>query len=116
MVRIFIEDCLKYVPNKFELVILASHRLEALRAGAVPLVDTRPGDSLGEICLMEIAQGALDIDQLRQDLVVSYCETSVESDLDREMEVEEEVFDAIGRISEGEGGVSVEELVLGKAK
>ncbi len=38
MARITVEDGLKYIPNKFELVLLATKRAKQLIKGAQPLV------------------------------------------------------------------------------
>ncbi len=38
MARITVEDGLKYIPNKFELVLLATKRAQQLIKGAQPLV------------------------------------------------------------------------------
>lgn len=40
MARITVEDCLEHVPNRFELVLLASRRAKQLLKGARPLVET----------------------------------------------------------------------------
>jgi DNA-directed RNA polymerase subunit omega len=40
MARITVEDCLKQVDSRFELVILASRRAKMLMRGATPLVDS----------------------------------------------------------------------------
>jgi DNA-directed RNA polymerase subunit omega len=40
MSRITVEDCLSQVPNRFELVMLASKRARQLFKGAKPLVDS----------------------------------------------------------------------------
>lgn len=40
MARITVEDCLKQVPNRFELVIVATKRAKQLLKGARPLVDS----------------------------------------------------------------------------
>lgn len=40
MARITVEDCLKKVPNRFELVMLAAKRAKQLFAGAQPLLGT----------------------------------------------------------------------------
>ncbi len=38
MARITVEDCLKNIPNKFELVLLAAKRARQLSKGARPLL------------------------------------------------------------------------------
>ena len=40
MARITVEDCLGVVPNRFELVMLASKRARQLFKGAKPLLET----------------------------------------------------------------------------
>jgi len=52
MARITVEDCLEKIPNRFELVLLASKRAKLLLKGARPLVETDNKDivtSLREI-------------------------------------------------------------------
>ncbi len=40
MARVTVEDCLKQVESRFELVILAAKRAKMMMKGAKPLVDT----------------------------------------------------------------------------
>jgi DNA-directed RNA polymerase subunit omega len=40
MARITVEDCLKHVPNRFELVLVAARRAKLLLKGARPLVES----------------------------------------------------------------------------
>jgi DNA-directed RNA polymerase subunit omega len=40
MARITVEDCLKMVESRFELVILAGRRAKMIMKGAKPLVET----------------------------------------------------------------------------
>ncbi|MGH7897163.1 MAG: DNA-directed RNA polymerase subunit omega, partial [Candidatus Binatia bacterium] len=40
MARITVQDCLDKIPNRFELVLLASKRAKQLLKGARPLVET----------------------------------------------------------------------------
>ena len=55
MARITVEDCLRKIPNKFELVKLASKRARQLFAGARPLLETDNGEIV--TALREIAAG-----------------------------------------------------------
>jgi DNA-directed RNA polymerase subunit omega len=55
MARITVEDCLRKVPNKFELIILASKRAKQLFAGATPLVETTNREII--TALREVAAG-----------------------------------------------------------
>ncbi len=40
MARITVEDCLHYVPNRFELVLVAAQRAKQLLKGSRPLVES----------------------------------------------------------------------------
>jgi DNA-directed RNA polymerase subunit omega len=57
MARITVEDCLEKVPNRFELVLLASKRAKQLLKGARPLVQTENKEivtSLREIAANQV--------------------------------------------------------------
>ena len=53
MARITVEDCLKQIPNRFELVMLASRRARQLFKGAKPLIDS--GNREVVVALREVA-------------------------------------------------------------
>lgn len=55
MARITVEDCLEKVPNRFELVILASRRAKRLLKGAKPFLETENLEIV--TALREIAAG-----------------------------------------------------------
>ncbi len=55
MARVTVEDCLKAVPNRFALVILASKRAKQLLNGAKPLVNRKNKEVI--ISLREVADG-----------------------------------------------------------
>ncbi len=55
MARITLEDCLKKIPCRFELVVLASKRAKQLLKGAKPLVDSENREIV--LALREIAAG-----------------------------------------------------------
>ncbi len=57
MARVTVEDCLKQVESRFDLVILAARRAKMLMKGAKPLVETenRPiVNALREIALGKV--------------------------------------------------------------
>ncbi|MDR1648014.1 MAG: DNA-directed RNA polymerase subunit omega [Zoogloeaceae bacterium] len=55
MARITVEDCLKNIPNRFEMTLASAHRARQLASGAMPLVE--PGkDKPTVIALREIAE------------------------------------------------------------
>lgn len=55
MARITVEDCLRNVSNRFELVMLASMRARQLFKGAKPLIDSDNREVV--VALREIAAG-----------------------------------------------------------
>lgn len=68
MARITVEDCIQRVPNRFELVLLAAQRARDISAGA-PLLVPHDNDKNPVIALREIAEGKLDLDHLRYEIV-----------------------------------------------
>ncbi len=68
MARVTVEDCVEKVPNRFELVLLASHRSRDLSSGA-PLSIDRDNDRNPVVALREIADETIAIDGLRDALI-----------------------------------------------
>lgn len=61
MARITVEDCLPFVKNRFELVLLASKRARQIAMGSRPLVPDE-NDKPAVIALREIAAGLITIE------------------------------------------------------
>jgi len=70
MARVTVEDCIEKVPNRFELVLLASHRARSISQGA-PLTVDRDNDKNPVVALREIADETVDAGDLHEDLVHS---------------------------------------------
>ncbi len=70
MARITVEDCVQIIPNRFELVAIASQRAKDLSAGARMHVN-RDNDKNAVVALREIAESKLNIEQLREELVTN---------------------------------------------
>jgi DNA-directed RNA polymerase subunit omega len=68
MARITVEDCVTRVPNRFELVMLSAQRARDVSAGA-PLTVERDNDKNPVVALREIADGTVDLDHLRYELI-----------------------------------------------
>lgn len=64
MARITIEDCLKKVPNRFELTLCATYRARQLLQGHTPKVDAK--DKMTVIALREIAEGYVGTEMLKK--------------------------------------------------
>ena len=65
MARVTVEDCVDKVPNRFDLVMLASHRAREITAGSPPTVD-RDNDKNPVVALREIAEGKIGIEMLKK--------------------------------------------------
>ena len=60
MARITVQDCLKRIPNRFELVLAAARRAKQLLKGNRPLVDSDNKEVV--TALREVAAGAVTIE------------------------------------------------------
>jgi len=83
MARVTVEDCLKNVKNRFELVILASKRARQLMHGKDPLVDW-DNDKASVVALREIAAGYTDFDkqsfaEIEEEAMAATATTSTEN-------------------------------------
>jgi DNA-directed RNA polymerase subunit omega len=68
--RVTVEDCIDKVDNRFELVLLASHRARQISQGASIMVD-RDNDKNPVVALREIADEVLSPGDLKEDLIHS---------------------------------------------
>ena len=59
MARITVEDCLKRIDNRFEMVLTATKRARQIANGAEPMVE-EANDKPTVIALREIASGLVD--------------------------------------------------------
>jgi DNA-directed RNA polymerase subunit omega len=70
MARVTVEDCIDKVENRFDLVLLASHRARMVSSGA-PITIDRDNDKNPVVALREIADETLAPDDLKEDLIHS---------------------------------------------
>ena len=68
MARVTVEDCIDKVDNRFELVLLASHRARQISQGQQITID-RDNDKNPVVALREIADETLSPDDLKEDLL-----------------------------------------------
>jgi DNA-directed RNA polymerase subunit omega len=68
MARVTIEDCIDKLPNRFELVLLASHRARNIAQGT-PLTVDRDNDKDPVVSLREIASRNINTDDLREEFI-----------------------------------------------
>jgi len=65
MARITVDDCLKIIPNRFEMTLAATYRARQLAAGATPMVE-HSRDKPTVIALRELAQGKVGVEILNK--------------------------------------------------
>lgn len=70
MARVTVEDCVIKVPNRFNLVLLAGQRAREISSGGELTVE-RDNDKNPVVALREIAEGSIDLDNVRQALISS---------------------------------------------
>jgi DNA-directed RNA polymerase subunit omega len=58
--RITVEDCLRQIPNRFLLVMIAAKRTKQLYKGAQPLIENKAGNKKVVLALREIAAGRIE--------------------------------------------------------
>ena len=100
MARVTVEDCIDKVDNRFELVLLASHRARLISQGA-PITIDRDNDKNPVVALREIADERLSPDDLKEDLIHS---------LQKHVEIDEPEPDASAMISTAESTSETSEV------
>lgn len=70
MARVTVEDCIDKVENRFDLVLLASHRARMISSGTQITVD-RDNDKNPVVALREIADKTISPEDLQEDLIHS---------------------------------------------
>jgi DNA-directed RNA polymerase subunit omega len=107
MARVTVEDCIIQVPNRFELVLLASQRAKQITSGN-PLTIERDNDKDAVVSLREIADQTISLDQLQENLIHSFFKHPISDIADKKLltageeipaEVEEAFKDAAQNIS-----------------
>ena len=105
MARVTVEDCVFKIPNRFELVMLAAQRARQISSGT-PLAVERDNDKNPVVALREIADSSIDLDNLRQAVILG---------LQKHMETEEPQEDMMEALAADSSvaGVSFESIVEG---
>ncbi len=78
MARVTVEDCVDKVPNRFDLVMLASHRAREIASGS-PITVERDNDKNPVVSLREIADETQSAADLRERMIESH-QTQIEVD------------------------------------
>jgi DNA-directed RNA polymerase subunit omega len=100
MARVTVEDCVDKVENRFELVLLASHRARQISQGQQITVD-RDNDKNPVVALREIADEMISPEDLKEDLIhsmqkhVEVDEPEADSSVIAGADMSEEIHDEI---------------------
>ena len=78
MARVTVEDCVDKIPNRFEVVLLASHRARMIATGGSMMVEC-DNDKFPVVALREIAETAITAEELREE-AIAHQQTHVEVD------------------------------------
>ena len=68
MARVTVEDCIEKIPNRFDLVLVASQRARSLSSGAELTVE-QDNDKNPVVALREIAEETIAIDEVQESLI-----------------------------------------------
>ncbi|HJP23554.1 MAG TPA: DNA-directed RNA polymerase subunit omega, partial [Alphaproteobacteria bacterium] len=68
MARVTVEDCVTKVPNRFDLVMMASQRSREIASGEDLTVE-RDNDKNPVVALREIADETVPVDTLRESMI-----------------------------------------------
>ncbi len=87
MARGTVEDCVTKIPNRFDLVLIASQRARAVASGA-PLTVERDNDKNPVIALREIAEGTVSVEELAEAAIQGLRKhVEVDEPIDDEMDL-----------------------------
>jgi DNA-directed RNA polymerase subunit omega len=99
MARVTVEDCIDKVENRFDLVLLASHRARMISSGSQITIE-RDNDKNPVVALREIAETTVSTADLMEELVHS---------LQKYVEVDEPEPAAVPLIGTGGGSVDADD-------
>ena len=87
MARVTVEDCVDKIPNRYELLMVATQRAKDIASGA-PLTVARDNDKNSVVALREIADETISIEDLQRSLVMGLQKyVEVEEPEEEEMEI-----------------------------
>ena len=115
MARVTVEDCVKKIPNRFDLVIAAAQRSREISNGIAIEID-RDNDKNPVVSLREIASEAVDAESLQERFIRSMQKNLIkeENNIEEEESLEEE-FAAYLNETKNEK-INDQELFLNKNK
>ncbi len=129
MARITVEDCLENVPNRFDLVMVASRRARQLQTGGKDPLVAEDNDKPTVMALREVAAGLVDMSILDEveahqesanelsDLVAAEALRKAQEDISIEEAMDAELIDTSENAEvDGEVQEDVQEADLGEVE
>ena len=115
MARVTVEDCIKKIPNRFDLILAASQRSREISNG-IPIEVERDNDKNPVVSLREIAEEAVDPDTLQDRFIRSMQKNIIKDEVvsDEETSLEDEFSAYLNEASVDKTHNS--DLVLNKSK
>ena len=91
MARVTVEDCIKKIPNRFDLVVAAAQRSREISNGVAIEIE-RDNDKNPVVSLREIASEAVDAESLQERFIRSMQKNLIKEDvsLESDASLEEE--------------------------
>ena len=89
MARVTVEDCILKVDNRFELIVLASHRGREITAGA-ELTLPRDNDKNPVVSLREIADETIAVEDIKESMITAMQTQIVDDEVTKDTESESE--------------------------
>ena len=83
MARVTVEDCIKKIPNRFDLVVAAAQRSREISNGVAIEID-RDNDKNPVVSLREIASEAVDAESLQERFIRSMQKNLIKEDVNSE--------------------------------
>ena len=84
MARVTVEDCIKVVPNRFDLILFAAQRAREIANGSAIKV-SRDNDKNPVVALREIAEEKISLDILCQDIIKGLQKVSEPEEAEEEI-------------------------------
>ncbi len=100
MARVTVEDCIDKVDNRFELVLLASHRARMIASGSALTID-RDRDKNPVVALREIADETIQPEDLKEEFIHS---------LQKQVEVDEPEAEAVPMIASSSNRTQINQV------
>ncbi len=83
MARVTVEDCIKKIPNRFDLVVAAAQRSREISNGVAIEIE-RDNDKNPVVSLREIASEAVDAESLQERFIRSMQKNLIKEDVNSE--------------------------------